>query len=374
MHALKKLAAISIVVTTWLFAAVSSGLTRTRATQAQDDKTIKLRSDLVSINASVTDPSGRAIKDLKASDFTVLEDGRPQKISYFAATEAPFAVMLLLDLSGSTAEEIGIIRAAAQSFLGQLNHDDRVGVLAFSGEVYIIAGLDDSLNTVQDALSQIQPVSGTGRYRFNTNTGTAFYDAMYGTMTETALPKLQSRKAIVCVSDGVDSTSRTRFKESQRLIEDSDASVYFLELDTEKQNLAELLRSPNDPDYANFSRSQVNRYFDYFDPASMDRNLDPHMLSREMRTRINHGLYQIAHKEIGLLTDRTGGRVYPVNTFWDLAGVFRQIASDLRTVYSLGYYSNNDTKPGGWRAIKVEAKRRGARVRCRPGYYAPGKN
>ncbi|MGH9824026.1 MAG: VWA domain-containing protein, partial [Blastocatellia bacterium] len=341
--------------------------------QNQDqDQTIRLTSDLVSVSAAVTDAAGHSIVGLKPEDFVVYEDGVRQKITNFEATEAPFEVMLLLDLSGSTAEEIGLIRDAARSFLGQLNNRDRAGVLAFSGEVYSVATLDDTLDGVESKVEDIQPAGGSAKSRFNPNTGTAFYDALYGTVTETDLGKTKGRKAIVCVSDGVDSTSRTHYNEMARQVEESGAPVYFLDLDTEQENLDLLLRDHNDPKYANFSRSQIDRYFDRNNPVSLDRNLPPPMIPREMRKKINHGLYEIAHKEMTQLAEQTGGRVYPVRTVWDLAGVFKQIAADIRTEYSLGYYSSNDSKRPGFRTIKVEVKRRGAVVRARPGYWANG--
>ncbi|HYM00414.1 MAG TPA: VWA domain-containing protein [Blastocatellia bacterium] len=262
-----------------------------RETRGQDqEQTIHLRSDLVSVNAAVTDSSGHSITGLTPDDFVVFEDGVRQKITNFAATEAPFEVMLLLDLSGSTSEEIGLIRDAARNFLGQLNRRDRAGVLAFSGEVYSVAALDDSLESVESKVEDLQPTGGSGKFRFNTNTGTAFYDALYGTVTETELGKNKGRKAIVCVSDGVDSTSRTSYREMARQVEASGTPVYFLNLDTEQQNLDLLLKGPNDPNYANFSRSQIDRYFDRYNPVSLDRNLPPPMIPREMRKKINHGL------------------------------------------------------------------------------------
>src|SRR5215210_1088188 len=81
------------------------------ATQQRDqDEPVRLKTDLVSVATSVIDRNGRAIKSLKAEDFTVYEDGIRQKISHFATTEEPFTLLLLLDTSGSTREETGLIK------------------------------------------------------------------------------------------------------------------------------------------------------------------------------------------------------------------------------------------------------------------------
>ena len=74
------------------------------------DEPIRLKADLVSITASASDRAGRAIKSLKAEDFIVYEDGVKQKISHFAATEEPFTLLLLLDISGSTRDDLVLMK------------------------------------------------------------------------------------------------------------------------------------------------------------------------------------------------------------------------------------------------------------------------
>src|SRR5437588_9569580 len=95
------------------------------AARAQDqDEPIKLKADLVSLTASVTERNGRALRSLKATDFTIYEDGARQRIEHFAATEEPFTLLLLLDISGSTADDIELMKRAARNFLAELRFDD----------------------------------------------------------------------------------------------------------------------------------------------------------------------------------------------------------------------------------------------------------
>ena len=87
--------------------------------QRDQDDPIRLKTDLVTVTASVNGASASAIKSLKADDFTIYEDGVKQKISHFAATEEPFTLLLLLDISGSTRDDIALIKRAARNFLGE---------------------------------------------------------------------------------------------------------------------------------------------------------------------------------------------------------------------------------------------------------------
>src|SRR5215475_13943108 len=113
---------------------LSLGAHALQETRGQDEP-IRLKTDLVTVNATVAQSSGKTLKSLNAADFKVFEDGVEQKISHFAATEEPFSVMLLLDLSGSTLTEIELMKRAAASFLDELRKSDRAGVMVFSRQI-----------------------------------------------------------------------------------------------------------------------------------------------------------------------------------------------------------------------------------------------
>jgi Ca-activated chloride channel homolog len=341
-------------------------------TRAQDEP-IRLKSDLVTLTAAVTDRNGRAIRSLKAGDFVVYENGVRQQISHFASSEEPFAVMLLLDLSGSTQDEVDLIKRGARSFLAELRDDDRVGVILFDSKVQVLAEASGNHAGVESAIDGIARSPGTNGQRFTSSTGTSFYDALQGAAEQTTLKQTEGRKAIVCMSDGVDSASRILFKDVAPLVERVEASVYFLELNTEEMTLGGLLKPRTDPGYIQFSQSQIDRFYDRYDRQSMDRFRPREVMSPLVRREVNAGLYEIARAEMRSLAERAGGRVYPVSALTDLRAVYKQVAADLRAQYSISYYPEDRSRDGKWRAIKVETRAPGATVRARSGYWAPGR-
>ena len=354
-----------------MLAAILGTSIRPQQPSRDQDQPLKLNADLVTVSAAVTDTAGRTIRSLKAEDFKVYEDGVQQRIARFARSEAPFTLMMLLDLSGSTADDIMLIKRAAKSFLSELRGGDKAGVIVFSGEVELISEFSDDANKAIDRVATPRGAEGS---RFTENTGTSFYDALFLAVEESPLKQVEGRKAIVCMSDGVDSSSKMKYDEVARLVEKSDASVYFLELNTEALTLDRLLKPKSDADYANLSQSQVERYFDAYDKDSFDRHRDRRTLPPDLLRRLNHGLFELARREQRDLSGRTGGRVYEARSLIDLEGVYRQVADDLRSQYLIEYYTTNNAHDGRWRSIRVEAHPangpRPANVRARSGYWA----
>jgi Ca-activated chloride channel homolog len=347
----------------------AAGLASAQEPAREQDQPIKLKANLVTVTAAVTDPAGRVVKSLTANDFAVYEDGVKQKITHFSSGDEPFTVLLLLDISGSTADDIALIKRGAVNFLGQLRAGDRVGVIIFSGDVELVADLTTNRERLEAAIQSSTTPPGEDGHRFGGKTGTSFYDALFLAVEESSLKRVEGRKAIVCMSDGVDSTSKTKNDEIATLVEKSDASVFFLELNTEAVTLERLLKPKTDPDYANFSQSQLDRYFDTYAPDSFDRQRDRRTLQPELLRQINRGLFELARKEQRQIAERTGGRVYQVSSLTDLTAIYKQVASDLRSQYSIGYYPSNDVQDGRWRSINVEVRGQ-AKVRFRSGYWA----
>jgi VWFA-related protein len=334
------------------------------------DEPLRLRSDLVLVPVSVLDSSGRSIRSLKAADFAIYEDGVKQAISHFESGEAPFLLILLLDISGSTSQDMELIKRAAKGFLAELGSRDKVAVIAFGKEVRMIANINSSVFQAEAAIEALQLPAPAGSHRFSSNTGTSFYDALYLAARKCAESRFEGRRAIVCLSDGVDSTSRLGYADAARAIEEADASVHFLALSTEQATLDGLLRDPDDPNYINFSRGQINRYYDEYDPDSPERFLSPREMPPWLRRKINAGLYQIARRQMQNLAERTGGQVYEARSLSDLLGLSRQIAEELRAQYLIGYYPSREARDGRWHAIRVEVNREGARIRARSGYWS----
>ena len=105
--------------------------TNTPVEEVDEGDIVRVETQLVSVPAVVTDRNGRPLAGLKLENFAVLEDGKAQTLTNFATTETPFEIALLLDTSGSTREDLGLIRDAANAFIAALRPGDRVAIVAF---------------------------------------------------------------------------------------------------------------------------------------------------------------------------------------------------------------------------------------------------
>src|SRR5215204_302938 len=199
-----------------------------------EGEVVRVETRLVSVPVLVTDREGRALKSLRAEDFLLLEDGRPQKIANFATTEAPFEVALLLDTSGSTRGDVGLIRSAALDFIGALRPGDRVAVLAFEsgrGERLAAVGLKSPLTDDRDELREAVESVGTSN-------GTPFYDGVEkvarGIFRERPGEEAGGRRALVALTDGVDSASESDFEAARASLKRAGAVAYFIQVNTEE--------------------------------------------------------------------------------------------------------------------------------------------
>ncbi len=334
---------------------------RGRQDKQNDIGTIRFNTDLVTVDAIVTDRSGAQISGvLRASDFTIYEDGVPQKINSFSATDAPFNLALLLDTSGSASAEIELMRRAALRFLDELRPLDRVAVVQFSKEVETLQGLTSDREEIEEALGRLKP-----------GTGTSFYDSMKLTIDE-VFNGVEGRKAVVALTDGVDSFGDMTFERLLPLIESSNVLAYFLELDTEEFTRAGMTRDCESESHFEFSRKQFKKYLTEYGKGIVMSENQPHcLLSQTERMRVNRRLYESARRELREMADKTGGRVYPVKDLRQIEPAYSQIASELRTFYSMSYYPTNENRNGKWRTLRVKVNRPGLVVKTRPGYRAP---
>ena len=321
----------------------------------------RMDTDLVSIDVLVTDRQGMQYgAKLTPEDFVVFEDGVRQKISNFSTTEVPFNLALLLDTSGSTRDELSLMQQAAQRFLNELRPHDRVAILQFNQQVELIKDLTADRGKLEKALNQL-----TG------GSGTTFYDAMQLAVDE-VLRKATGRKAIIALTDGVDSYGVSTYEQLLPCIERAGASLYFLKLDTEEYTETRMLRDCRDSSHFKFSRKQLKKYFDEFVKGGDPTQYEDHCkLERMEKIQINRRLYEAANDELHELSTKTGGRIYPVESLQQLAPAFTQIAAELRTQYSLAYYPTNEKHDGKWRTLRIEIKKPGLKVQARPGYRAP---
>jgi VWFA-related protein len=339
-----------------------------------EDEVVRVETQLVSVPVLVTDHEGRALKGLRAEDFLLLEDGRPQKIANFSTTEAPFEVALLLDTSGSTRAEVGLIRRAALDFIGALRPGDNVALLAFESRghggnglatVEIKSPLTDDRDELLEAVESI-----------GASNGTPFYDGLEkvarGIFRERPGKDSGGRRALVALSDGVDSASESDFEAARATLKRAGVVVYFIQINTEEYVEEGLLRGCEGGGLR-LSRAQLRRYRKLVAPnANATEFSDFCRMGPFERMHANRTLYDLARREMETLARESGGRNFPVANLRDARGAFRQVAEELGTQYALSYYPTNKARDGAYRAITVRVRGFGdARVRAREGYQAP---
>jgi len=362
---------LRLCVSVALCLALAAFVSQLAAQEAQDkerqDKqsemgTIRLNTDLVTVDAIVTDRNGNRISaPLRPSDFVIYEDGVRQAINSFSATDAPFNLVLLLDTSGSASAEIELMRRAALRFLDELRPRDRVAVIQFSKEVELLKDLTSDRAEIEDALRLLKP-----------GTGTSFYDSLKLAFDE-IFKGGEGRKAVIALTDGVDSFGYTTFEQILAEIESSNVLTYFLELDTEEFTQAGMARDCADESHFEFSPKQFKKYLTEYgkEGAVMSENQPHCLLSRLERMQVNRRLYESARRELRGMANKTGGRVYPVKDLQQLEPAYSQIAAELRTYYSMSYYPTNERHNGKWRNLRVKVNRPGLVAKTRPGYRAP---
>jgi Ca-activated chloride channel family protein len=338
---------------------------------------VRVETQLVSVPAVVTDRTGRPLPNLRAENFVVYEDGRPQQISNFATTEAPFEVVLLLDTSGSTRSDLGLIRRAARTFIDALRPGDRVSIVGFNGSqdgasslatVDLLTRLTDDRETLQKALENI-----------GASNGTPYYDALARIATEvfSAPPReeIRGRRAVVALTDGVDSASDADYEEARARLQRVGVACYFIQVNTEDFVEDRLLRDCEEFGTLRLSKTQLQRYRRIFVPrADATSYEDFCRMGQFERMAISRGLYDLARREMNDLARASGGKTFPASDLRDARAAFAQVAHEIGTQYSLGYYPTNKTRDGHFRSIRVEVRGvagDGAQVRAREGYYAP---
>jgi VWFA-related protein len=344
--------------------------------EVDEGDVVRVDTQLVSVPAVVTDRGGRPLANLRAENFVLYEDGRPQQISNFATTDVPFEVALLLDTSGSTRSDIALIRRAARAFLDALRPGDRVSIIAFNNSedgggslatVDVLTRLTDDRETLQKALESI-----------GASNGTPYYDALVRigeeVFREPPREEIRGRRAVVALTDGVDSASDADYAEARARLQRVGVASYFIQVNTEDFVEDRLLRDCQQFGTLRLSRTQLQRYRRIFVPRADATNYENFcQMGQFERMQISRSLYDLARREMNDLARTLGGKAFPTNDLRDARAAFAQVATEIGTQYSLGYYSTNKTRDGRFRAIRVEVRgaTQGAQVRAREGYYAP---
>jgi len=343
-------------------------------TKPKDEEVIRVDTELIDVPLSVTDKAGKPLTNLTKNNFVIYEDGKAQKLEEFTAVSAPFEVALLLDTSGSTRADLDLIRRAAADFIASLRPGDRVSIVSFRSVTRDnrtvslpdrIVGLTSDRTDLRMALDRV----GTGN-------GTPYYDSLAEiadkVFKDPPADEFRGRRAMVALTDGVDSASLSNFGDVRSKLTEKGISTYFININTREYFEEKLLGDCTSA--MRFSQAQINRYYASFSKGSkVEKAADFCGLGDFERLAISKALYELAETEMNDLAKVSGGRVLPAADLTEARQAFKQVASDIGTRYSLGYYSTNEKRDGKYRAIKVELKGLppGTALRSREGYTAP---
>ena len=395
------------------------------ANDQQDVETVRVETNLVTVPVIVSDRGDIYLPDLKQEDFTIFEDGVKQDISFFETVTAPFHVVLLLDTSASTQDKLRMIQQAAITFTEQLQQADRVKVISFDDRVRDLCNFTSDRAVLQWAIRDTQPGKGTKLY----DAMAAGIKAFRGIKGRKAIVIFTD--GVDSYSDRETYDKNVRLLEEAGIIVypiryDTRADVEDLVRRQQQQgqmvDLATILGAklpggggtsgrttpttfpggttvpsgggggigttfPRLPGGVTVTRRRNDRNDPYppgdprnNDPTTTDpsgtRRDDPTYPSRTANddniSRELDMMYKTADAYLAELAEKTGGRLQRADTLGLLPRAFGQIAAELRTQYALGYYPQKPEHDGKYRKIKVATTRKGAVVRARPGYRAPG--
>jgi Ca-activated chloride channel homolog len=329
--------------------------------QDRDAGQFRFRSgvELVNVTATVSDSDGRFVPNLTQDDFIVYEDEKRVDVTHFSAERVPVSLGIALDTSGSMAgERIEAARASIRRFVYELlDRNDELFLYRFSNYPVLVQGWTRDRRDLLEPLDRLQP-----------NGATAMYDCV-----ARAIPLAQQgqnlKKALVVISDGNDTSSRTEIRDLKEQIRQSEVLVYAVGIDADNDESPR--RAPSPP-----PRMPIPIPRRFPGPGTGGIGIPP---SNPVPPPIGGGSGSgwssstfSDHVNIGALrdmTDDSGGRTEIIRTARDLDPATASIADELSKQYYLGY-SSPAKKDGRWHTIRVDIKGRSYRVRARRGYFA----
>ncbi len=276
---------------------------------------IQVNVDRVIVPVTVTDPYDRIVTGLGENNFEIFDDKVRQKILSFTTEDAPIAVGMIFDTSGSMSDKIQKSKEAALEFFKTSNPEDEFMLISFSNRPYLVSAFTDNYENILDRMLFVK---AGGR--------TSLLDAIY-----LGLQRMKkadtSRKALLVISDGGDNHSRYTVRDIKRAVKESDVQIYAIGI---FEPLADRDRTPEEA-------------------------AGPSLLSE--------------------LANISGGRMFSVEDPDELPDIAEKISIQLRNEYVIGYKPSNLVRDGRWRRIKVKLHPpRGLpplQVYARTGYYAP---
>lgn len=293
----------------------------------------------VMIPVTVRDSSGRLVSNLTRKDFHVFEDGRPQPLSDLALREVPVDVVLMVDASSSVAKNLDDFRRAAEGFAARLREDDRLSLIKFDDRVQLLQDWTKSRYQLKRALARVE----AGMF-------TRFNDALMLAATD-QFTTTQSRRAIIVLSDGIDSGRGASTLEAalQALLR-AQVAVYVI-------SNTEISRATK--------RAELDSLLGGTDSAVQFNQLRIGDLREGLR------VLDISEKNLFQLTAATGGRLYKPKSFADLDETYGEVADELRNQYAIYYSPVNRERDGSFRRVRVQLTDPALKALTRVGYFAP---
>ena len=356
-------------------AATDNKSRNTSGEEVEEGDVVRVDTQLVSVPAVVTNNLGHPLAGLRAENFVLFENGQPQRITNFATTEAPFEIALLLDTSGSTRADVALIRRAANAFIDGLRPGDRIAIVGFNTDATgstRLATVEVLTKLTADRKALRKAVENLG-----SSSGTPFYDALERIDEEVfhdpPPEDVRGRRAVVALTDGVDSTSDASFEEARDKLLRAGVACYFIQVNTEDFVEDRLMKDCDDDGRLSLSAKQLERYRRIFVPGARREDYESFcLLGQFERMQISRELYNLARREMNDLARASSGKNFVAADLGDARAAFAQVANEIGTQYSLGYYPANKARDGTYRAIRIEVKGVTPRpqVRARQGYFA----
>lgn len=316
-----------------------------------ENEIIKVQTNLVTMPVSILDREGRFISGLQQKDFKIFENGIEQKVDYFQSVEQPFTVILMIDVSPSTAYQINEIHDAAISFVNQLRANDKVMVIAFDDTVRVLSQPTNNRNQLRNAIYQAQ-----------FGDGTSLYEAVDYVINQ-ELRRIEGRKAVVLFTDGVDTTSRrANYQSTVADVEEADALFYPIRYNTQRDGFG----GSGGGGYPQRRGGGRRR-------GSLEDILGTILGGGTVQmgrggAGSSTGEYETAQRYLEALAQNSGGRNFDADVLSNLEASFAGIAEELRRQYSLGYYPENPGRIGERKQIKVRVLRPNVVVRAKNSY------
>lgn len=362
--------------------------------QLSNEDIVKVDTNLILVPVIASDRNNIYTPDLKKEEFEIFEDNVKQDIAFFGTISQPFHVVLMLDTSASTQEKLSLIQNAAFTFVSQLQSQDKVKIISFDDVVRNLSEFTNDTKELRDAI-----------YRTRPGQGTKLYDAMESAIA--SLWRIQGRKAIVIFTDGVDwHSDYSNEQKNFDKLEESGIIVYPIRYDT-REEIERLIRGQQQAGQVvdlnvifgtGVPTSGTPTTFPggggvptQRTPPSTTGPFPPIVINRPKTTTTNPPVnrpttttdtkdtieieldlaYNRADYYLRELANKTGGKLERADSLRDLPTAFAKIADELRTQYSIGYYSSNKTKDGKFRKLRVKTARKNIVIRAKPGYRVP---